>query len=235
MWFLFSIFLITIIVLSLLKSPIVKGMVGEYRVKKILKKAGLSFGGCDLNDIMLEDNRSSSQIDHILLTQKALYVIETKNYHGHIYGNESSQKWTMTVKHVNKQRSKKGKLYRKTHISKHQFYNPIKQNQTHIRKIVNLTNFDQDLPIVNIVVFGNKAVLKDVTHSKQNYVINEIELLKTINTIERSILKEIDIVKQIDIIDKLVFLNITLKRERRQHIKRIKTKYQIDFDISDKI
>lgn len=208
-----------------IKSPKGKGMIGEYRVNKLLKKAALSYGGCELHDFMFTDDVSSSQIDHILLTQKAMYVIETKNYKGHIYGNEQSQNWTMTIKHINKHRTRNGKTYKKTHISKHQFYNPIKQNQTHIRKIMNLTNFNQVLPIINIVVFGKRAYLKDVTHGRDNYVVHQNDLLKTIYQIESSIENEISIHKQVEIIDKLFGLNITDKNLRRDHVKRIKIKY----------
>lgn len=225
MWIIYLVLIILLIGLIFIKSPKGKGMIGEYRINKLLKKAALSYGGYELHDFMFQDNISSSQIDHILLTQKALYVVETKNYQGHIYGNEQSKNWTVTIKHVNKHRGKNGKTYRKTHISKHQFYNPIKQNKTHINKIKNLTNINQDLPIVNIVVFGKKAVLKDLSHSQVNYVVHQNELLKTIHQIELGIKAEVTTEKQIDIIDELFHINIKNRRLRRQHVKRIKKKY----------
>ncbi|MBU1019757.1 MAG: NERD domain-containing protein, partial [Firmicutes bacterium] len=122
---------VLLLLISYVNSPNGKGMIGEWRVNKILKKQAIRYGGIELSNFMFEDDKSSSQIDNMLLTQKALYVIEVKNYNGHIFGNEENMNWTVTVKHVNKKKSRSGKVYKKTNISKHQFYNPLKQNRTH--------------------------------------------------------------------------------------------------------
>ncbi len=224
MWFVIIGFIIGIFIISFVKSPKGKGIIGEYRINKIIKKIALECGGIELHDLMFEDEKSSSQIDHILLTQKALYVIETKNYNGYIFGNESSQEWTMTVKHVNNYRSKSGKKYQRTNISKHRFYNPIKQNQTHIRKIQNLTSIN--IPIYNIVVFGRKAIIKDVEHSSNNYVVHENELKKTIYHLDETLNLDISLDVQIDTLDQLIYNNITDRKLKKLHVKRIKEKYK---------
>ncbi|MGE4571240.1 MAG: nuclease-related domain-containing protein [Candidatus Izemoplasmatales bacterium] len=224
MWWILIVLIIIMLGLTFIKSPKGKGMIGEFRVNRIIKKAALDLGGIELHDLMYQDEISSSQIDHLLLTQKALYVIETKNYNGYIYGNESSHDWTMTVKHINQYKNRKGKKYLKVNISKHQFYNPIKQNQTHIRKIMNLT--DININIINIVVFGRKAILKDVKHSDQVYVVHEHELLKTIQRIENNISNKKTIEVQIDVLDQLIYHNIKDRKSRRGHVQRIKAKYK---------
>jgi hypothetical protein len=176
-----------------------------------------------MTDLMFEDDRSTSQIDNLLLTQKALYVVEVKNYNGHIYGNQLNNNWTMTVKHVNTKRSKSGKKYRKTHISKHTFYNPLRQNKTHINKIKKI--IPSDIPIVNIVVFGNKAVLKDVSHNKDVYVVNTKRLTKLIAQLENEFRVSYNLINQVEIIDTFYSFNITDKKERKAHVKRLKKKY----------
>lgn len=224
-WFYIIIGTILFLITAYFNTPNGKGLLEEFKINSVLKKIAKKVGGVEIRDLMLEDNRSSSQIDNLLLTQKALYVIEAKNYGGMIFGSEDNLNWTVTVKHVNKKTSKSGKVYKKTHISKHKFYNPIKQNTTHINKIKNLLTFNNDFPIYNIVVFGNRAYLKDITHSNSSLVINRSKLYKTIINLE----KEIEINEennQQDIFDDLLFFNITDKKQRKDHVSNIKTKYK---------
>ena len=65
-------------------------------------------------------NRSGDkiEIDMIMLCQKGIYVIENKNYSGWIFGDEKSKNWCEILK---------GKKYF--------FYNPIKQNKSHIKNL----------------------------------------------------------------------------------------------------
>ncbi len=97
------------------------------------------------------------------------------------------QNWTVTVKHVDRMKSRSGKVYNKTNISKPQFYNPIKQNQTHINKIVNLSDIHKSIPVINIVVFGDRAFIRDVSHSHDIYVINRREILSFVTNQKRII------------------------------------------------
>lgn len=209
-----------------LQSPKGKGIVGEWRVNKVLKKSAEKYGGIELSDFMFEDNRSSSQIDNMLLTNKALYVIEVKNYKGHIFGTEEQVNWTVTVKHVNKKRSKSGKVYKKTNISKHQFYNPLKQNKTHINKIKNLTDIHDYLPVLNIVVFGKNATIRNVKHSPSTYVLHQSEIKRFIDKKEKEFVKTIKTDLLTDITDKLFDINIIDRKRRKKHVADLKRKHK---------
>lgn len=89
---------------------------GENQVAQILSYDADSI---IFNDILLFDNKTkkSSQIDHIVIRPNGVFVIETKNYAGRIYGNDNQREWTQVL------------AYGET---KNRFYNPIKQNATHI-------------------------------------------------------------------------------------------------------
>lgn len=78
----------------------------------------------------------SSQIDHIFISTKGIFVIETKNYSGIIYGTDDQREWTQSLNY--------GKTVNK-------FYSPVKQNFTHVYLIRTLLNMP--LPVFNIVVF----------------------------------------------------------------------------------
>jgi hypothetical protein len=209
-----------------LSTPTGKGKSLENRIHRTMKYLAKQYGGLELRDLMFQDNSSTSQIDNLLITSKGLYIIEAKNYNGHIFGSEKQENWTMTVKHVDRKQTKSGKIYTKTSISKHSFYNPIRQNQTHINKIVKLMDIHNELPIHNIVVFGNRAYLRDITHSDQVYVINVSKLKNVIINLEKEIETEVDMDKVSAFVDDLTYHNIVDKKEKKAHVRRIKEKYK---------
>lgn len=153
--FLIIIALLAILVVYL-KSPQFKGKVGEGTVKSII---GDTIQGEKyvINDITIRDEKGkTSQIDHILINKTGVFVIETKNYSGRIYGDDNKQEWTQVLQY--------GKV-------KNNFYNPIKQNATHIYRLKEVTK--TELPLYSIVVFtqGNIQYIK----SKRVYNLRELK------------------------------------------------------------
>ena len=71
-----------------------------------------------LDDVILKTNRGTSQIDHIVVSKYGIFVIETKNYKGWIFGHENSEKWTQNL-----------------YGYKYALANPVRQNQAHIRAV----------------------------------------------------------------------------------------------------
>ncbi len=82
-------------------------------------------------------NDTTMQVDHIVINSCGLFVIETKNYSGTIYGSEESLHWTQYLANGNLE---------------NKFYNPIKQNFTHIFNLADILE-TTELPIYNLVVF----------------------------------------------------------------------------------
>ena len=83
----------------------------------------------------------------------------------------------------------------------------------------------KEVPIHNIVVFGSKAYLRDVTHGQHVFVINSHQLRNIIINQEKSTEKEIEIEKMMNFVDDLNYYNIIDKKEKKDHVKRIKAKY----------
>lgn len=126
-------------VLVVLKLPYVKGVIGETIVRIAVGKNSTSPNKRQyvINDLILENSPGkTSQIDHVVINQNGVFVIETKNYSGRIYGNESQTQWTQVLNY--------GKV-------KKRFYSPIKQNDAHIQTIRKLLG--SDILICSIVVF----------------------------------------------------------------------------------
>lgn len=122
------------------KSPKGKGKTGEFAVKHIIGQ-NIENVQYVFNDYMILNNGKSSQIDHILVCAKGVFVIETKNYSGLIYGNESQREWTQVLQY--------GKV-------KNKLYNPVKQNATHAYYIRNI--LPNGIPIIPVVVFVQNNV-----------------------------------------------------------------------------
>lgn len=115
-----------------------------------------------MNDVLLRSSKGlTSQIDHLVLSEYGIFVIETKNYKGWIFGNEKAENWMQVI-----------------FKEKHQFRNPVKQNWSHIYALKSVLS---DFPCAKyfpIVVFSGSATLKDIESSVP--VIYENELNATI-------------------------------------------------------
>lgn len=142
-----------------------KGYRGEYKVYKHLK------GIKGLNKILVnryirKNDGERTEIDLIFIHETGIYVIESKNYNGWIFGNEKNKYWTQTFK--------TGKKYK--------FYNPIWQNNTHIKHLSNLLYDVERCNFISIIVFNDSARFKDIKKYSYNVrLINTRHLIKTIN------------------------------------------------------
>lgn len=137
--------IIVVIFLSLgffFNLPIVKGKRGEMKVGRIIKRIAKKYNGKVINDVIVQDSESglTSQIDHILFLRTGIYVIETKNYTGRIYGEAKERKWTQVLKY--------GQV-------KNTLYNPLMQNYTHIRRLRNALGINKGIISCVVFVRGN--------------------------------------------------------------------------------
>lgn len=110
------------------------GGIGESKVSSIIGRSIIGEKYV-FNDYVILNNGQTSQIDHIVVNKSGVFVIETKNYSGRIYGGEEQQEWTQVLAGGNE---------------KNKFYNPLKQNATHI---YNLKKIIKNVPFHSVVVF----------------------------------------------------------------------------------
>lgn len=130
------------LLVSLVKTPFFKGVFGEFLLNFILKNSLDSSKYQLLHNITLPTEDGSTQIDHIVLSQYGVFVIETKNYRGWIFGNAKQKFWTQTIYH-----------------SKNKFQNPLHQNYKHIKCLEEHLNISVKL-IHSIVVFVGDSTFK---------------------------------------------------------------------------
>jgi hypothetical protein len=193
-------FLLIVLAVALaLKSPYLKGYIGEMIVNNQLKKLDPN------NYILLKDalltkkDGKTTQVDHIVVSIFGLFVIETKNYQGWIFGSEKSQYWTQVI-------------YKR----KEKFFNPIKQNKGHVNAIRDLIE-EPSIPINSIIAFSNSCKLKlEPTETKVVY-------MKYISTIVRSYFQPVMSHEKMHYIAQLLTKENTKDHNaRKEHVKQIK-------------
>jgi len=178
--------------------PKIKGIIGEKSISSILYLLDKSKYSV-INNIVLERDTKTSQIDHVVISDFGIFVIETKNYKGWIVGNEKSEHWTQV-------------LFKR----KQRFYNPIKQNLGHINVLKTYLSKYPSINYIPIVVFLSKSDIKVKTTYN---IINSRQLIQTIkkyNEINLEQRENEDIYKIIN------EANLVDTYDKTEHIKSIK-------------
>lgn len=177
----------------------------ELKLVKLLGRKGKTLR----NVYLPKDNGETSEVDLIYITQKGIFVFESKNYSGWIFGDEKNKNWTAML--PNKQ--------------KNQFYNPIMQNKTHLKWMRNFVG--EDIPLFSIIVFSERCELKKVTVESDDIRVIKRDL--TYATVRDIWDKNPDAVSD----DKIEELYIKLKEltnvdkaTKTAHIENIEKKYK---------
>jgi hypothetical protein len=191
----FLLIVIAVIVYRLNRAKILGG-IGESRVSSKLQ--WLPDGYHQLDDVYLVFGNRYAQIDHVIVSRYGIFVIETKNYSGWIFGSDSSEYWTQNL-----------------YGEKYELYNPLKQNESHIKTLQSLLKIPYD-KFISIVVFTGDATLK---FRSQGIVIKRSELNRTILSYETPILSEDQVRSISEMIARLSSNNADL---RKRHIQRVK-------------
>lgn len=180
--------------------PEIKGSIGEKEVSKYLSRLDKS-KYVVINNIMLQVRDRTTQIDHVVVSNYGIFVIETKNYKGWIIGNEYDDYWKQV-------------LYKR----KEKLHNPIKQNYGHVQVLKEILKDFPEVNYISIVAFTTKADLKVTSETD---VVYTTKLLKTIKRYEQETLT--DSVKE-QIYSQLISLNIDSKENRKIHVNEIHNK-----------
>lgn len=118
------------------------------------------------NVYLPSDTTGTTEIDLLYITQKGIFVIESKNYSGYIFGDEEQLKWTASLY--------AGKDYLgRAKTEKHQFYNPIRQNKNHIKYLTQYLG--ENVRMISVIVFSERCELKSVNYTSPNICVCQLE------------------------------------------------------------
>ena len=195
-------------IFNLPTSPEFTGWNGERltaQVFKKLKKRGYP-------DILLrnvyvpiEDGDQTTEIDALYVTRKGMYVIESKNYSGWIFGSQEDRKWMQILKGG----------------ARFPFYNPIKQNVNHIKALWRFINVN--VPSIPIIAFSERCELKKINLSSSDvYVIKRDKLYDTVVEVWNNSPDHLSQEQVDDIERRLKPLTNVDEKTKKAHIEKIK-------------
>jgi len=184
------------------------GKYGEYLIYKRLRHFEDEGGKFLFNIYVPKKNYETTEIDLVLICSKGLFVLESKNFNGWIFGNEAHRNWTQTLP-----KGRGGRSHKES------FYNPIMQNAAHIKHLKPLVG--ENVLMRSIIVFSDECTLKDVTVKSSNVsVVNCHDVASVVDQICSQIQtihltqKEID-----DIYNRLYAYTQISSEERERHIE----------------
>lgn len=144
------------------------GIKGEFLTWKYLEKLK-GYKKYLFNCYLPKDNGETTEIDVILLHESGIYMFESKNYSGWIFGTETQQYWTQTLP------GGRGRSH------KEHFFNPIIQNKVHLKWLSKYLGKSLN-QFYSYIIFSDRCILKKITlTSGQHHVINRYEILSAVN------------------------------------------------------
>lgn len=123
-----------------------RGTEAERKLILKLLKYGIKSGAI-FHDLYLKTSKDKfSQIDLVVATKVGIIVIEVKDYSGWIFGKGYDDKWTKVLAYGRE---------------KYRFYNPIKQNNSHINQLKK--KLGEDVPFFSVIAFYGDCELEDIS------------------------------------------------------------------------
>lgn len=133
---------IIVLAILILKSPVGKGWIGELIVKIAAKLLLDKNKYHPFHNVILSTPDGTTQIDHIFVSKYGIFVIETKNMKGWIFGDPAQSTWTQQI-----------------FKTKNKFQNPLRQNYKHTKAIESLLGIGADA-IMSVIVFVGDCTFK---------------------------------------------------------------------------
>jgi len=155
-WMILLLFLI-----AFLKSPFMKGVYGELLVNLAAKFFLDKHIYTLFKNVTLPTEDGTTQIDHVIVSRYGVFVIETKNMKGWIFGSPQQKTWTQ-------------KIYR--HTTK--FQNPLYQNYKHTQTLLSALELEPD-KVFSVVVFVGDSTFKTAMPDNVVYAGGYIRFIKS--------------------------------------------------------
>jgi hypothetical protein len=164
-------------------KPSRKGQDGEIRVALDIATLDRTLYHA-VHNVTVKVDDGTTQIDHVVISKYGIFVVETKNYSGWIFGKEREAKWT-----------------RSTNGKSDSFQNPIRQNIRHIKSLSELLGVDEYL-FHSVIAFCGDAEFKspmpanvlttgyaDFIRSKQIALFSDVEAATLAEKLKSSMLE----------------------------------------------
>lgn len=203
-WYLVPLF----IFIAVIKSARFKGVFGEWQVSQLIKLFLDKSEYHLIKDVTLPTEDGTTQIDHIIVSKFGIFVVETKNMKGWIFGSANQKQWTQKIfKHSSK------------------FQNPLYQNYKHIKTLESCLSTKKE-SIFSVIIFIGDSTFKTRMPENVTFARGSIEYIKNQKEVVFTNDEVANIVDQIE--------HGRLERgfkTNRQHIKHVKAIAEEQSDI----
>ena len=179
------------------------GLWGEYLTFRCLRKL-TGYKKFLFNCYIPKEDGALTEIDLIMLHVSGVYVFESKNYSGWIFGNETDSQWTQSFPSG-----------RKEH-----FFNPLKQNNAHIKQLQRFLHGLAANAFRSVIVFSERCALRKITlTNKRHIVVKRNEVLHAVMPIANL---QILSTEDIDAIYQRLYMQTQLSSQEKQaHRQRV--------------
>lgn len=152
------------------------------------------------HNVIFPTFNGTTQVDHVLISRYGIFVIETKNINGWIFGNERAKQWTQS-------------LYGK----KYKFQNPMHQNYRHTKAIAQYLDIEHDNVHSVIFFIGDSVSLK--TELPRNVMTSGLS--SYIKSFERRVFSEDEVTGFVGKVERLKEGSIS----GREHVTNLKSRF----------
>ena len=151
--------------------------------------------------LMMEDG--TTQIDHLYVSKFGVFVVETKNMKGWIFGTEKQSTWTQQI-----------------YKNKYKFQNPLRQNYRHTQAVKEILQVEENA-VHSVIAFVGGCQLKSKVPSN---VTKGIDFIKYIKKTDVQLLSDDDVVRiNSEIQSKKLASTI---KTHRTHVASLKKRHQ---------
>ena len=200
-WYLIPIFIFAVII----KSAWFKGVLGEWQVNLLIKFFLDKKNYHLIKNVTLPTDDGTTQVDHIIVSKYGIFVVETKNMKGWIFGSANQKQWTQKIfKHTSK------------------FQNPLHQNYKHVKTLEDILLMEckaKNDCIFSVIIFIGDSTFKTKMPDNVRFARGGIEYIKSKRDIAFSEDEVADIIKQIES-DRLE-VSFKTNRQHVEHVKEI--------------
>jgi len=197
-------FIPALLLIFILKSAWFKGIFGEFLVNFLLNNFLPKEQYTLIKNVTLPTDDGTTQIDHIIVSRFGVFVIETKNMKGWIFGNAKQKLWTQ-------------KIFRYTG----RFQNPLHQNYKHTKALASCLVIPTE-KIYSVVVFIGDSTFKTNMPDNVTYARGCIRYIKSKTKQHFNALQVDELVLAVE--SGRLVRGLKTNRAHNQHVKDITSK-----------
>lgn len=190
----------------------------KYRIYEPEKYGQSPFRIVMKNGRAYEEVKQSTQLDHIIVSPYGIFIIETKNHKGMIFGDMQSKVWTQVLCGENGWRAYGGR----SHFT---FLNPVLQNQTHIKTLAQQLKCPLN-NIAGLIVFTNPE--SDLSNVACNCCFKIDTLYDAIVSFTNILWSPSNTIKVIKAIESIDTTSYTASKEHETYVKDMNRRHELN-------